>query len=209
MSIKKELIKALKSLTAIYFGKVYTPDELKVSAKEIGGKVEMIQADGTLAPAPDGEYAMEDGTSFTVKDGVIETLVGQDAPANDMAEVPAEVDAAIVDAPEATPESPAEDTSPEDAVDMEARISALEGSIAELAKKLDECMANMGNMESQKLESAKEIEAFNKTVQELNTNIQTLAKVPVEFSKTNKKVVVEETKQDQLFELAKLIGRVK
>lgn len=54
--------------------KVYSDAELNISAKEVGGKVELVNADGTLAPAPDGEYKMQDGFSFTCQGGQIAAI---------------------------------------------------------------------------------------------------------------------------------------
>lgn len=84
MNIKNELVKSLKNLVSAYFGQVYTDSQIKVSDKVVGGSVEMIAADGTLSPAPDGDYAMESGFSFTVKDGKIVSIVGQEDVVEDM-----------------------------------------------------------------------------------------------------------------------------
>ena len=72
--LKKELLKALKTLK-LEGDKVYDPSELNISARELGGKVELIQGDDTLATAPDGDYTLSDGFKFTVKDGLIASII--------------------------------------------------------------------------------------------------------------------------------------
>lgn len=53
--------------------------DFKIENREVGAKVEVVDADGNLVAAPDGSYEFEDGFKFTVKDGVIESIEGQEA----------------------------------------------------------------------------------------------------------------------------------
>ena len=225
MNIKKELIKTLKNLMGVYFGKVWTPNELNISDKEVGGKVEQIGADGTLTPVEDGEYTMEDGFTFTVKDGQIETIQdqtpedetydetlskcstgktsndvedNQEVPPAFAEETPAE-DATETPKDETT-ETPAEQADEQADMDRDARITALEEKVEVLTKMLS--TASDANMAS-----AKEIEKFSSIVSELNNNIVTLSKVPVEFSKTNKSVAVVKDKEDKILSMAKILGQ--
>lgn len=65
----------------------------KVEAREVGQKVEIVDAEGNLMPAPDGAYEFEDGFKFMVKDGVISQVDGsvQEEPMqNEEAEVEVE-----------------------------------------------------------------------------------------------------------------------
>lgn len=206
MNIKKEMIKTFKNLLGLYFEKVYTDSEMKISDKSVGSKVEMIGADGSLSDAPDGDYVMDNGFSFTVKDGMIESIVGEEAPVEAKEEdVPAEDEEVPADEEEVKAEDvPVEEEVPaEDAPDeMDARVKALEDKVAEL-------LDMIAGMVEQKMEADKAVEAFTAEVKSLNENIQLLAKVPVEFSKTNTKKVVEESKEEQLFNVAKLIGSLK
>lgn len=211
MNIKKELIKTIQNLMGVYFGKVYSANELHISDKSVGGKVEAIQADGSLTPVEDGEYVMDNGFAFVVKDGMIESIITEDANEPASAETPSEDKAEVkaADAPvsgdttDVPVESPAEEAAPEDVsndvLELEARVTALE-------EKLTECLSMMESMNMQKAESLAAIEAFNKEVTQLNSNIQTLAKVPVEFSKTNKANVVEESKEEKMMDIARLLG---
>lgn len=227
MNIKKDLIGAFKNLLGLYFSKVYTKDELKISDKSIGGKVELVQGDGSLSPAPDGEYVMDDGYAFTIKDGMISSVVGEDpvevevessdSPADVETEVVAEIDTTTgstkcaIGEPEITEpsvdpaevESPAEEADPVDVTEMEARLDALESKMNEC---MDMCKGLMDSMNMEKESASQAIEAFNREVKQLNENILTLAKVPVEFSKTNKKPVIEDSKNDEMLELVRMIG---
>lgn len=75
--IKNELIKALSTLKGQKFEEELPSDTVKVSERVVGGKVEIIQPDGTLETAPDGEYELSDGFKFIVKDGVIASIDGE------------------------------------------------------------------------------------------------------------------------------------
>jgi outer membrane murein-binding lipoprotein Lpp len=207
MNIKKELVNTLKNLVGLYFGKVYSDSELKISNKDVGGKVEFILPDGELAPATDGEYTMDNGFSFTVKDGVIDSIMGE-APAEqamETTEVEAAVEAPI--APEV--EDPAEEAAPaEDVAQEDPAMVELSSRVDGLEAKLNELLSKMEGMAKQGEASLAAIETFNAEVRQLNSNIQTLAKVPVEFTKTNKTQVVEESKEEKLSDIARIIGNV-
>lgn len=64
--------------------------DYKIEAREIGQKVEIVDMNNELQPAPDGMYEFEDGFKFEVKDGVIVAIEGQQAP--EVATVEAEAD---------------------------------------------------------------------------------------------------------------------
>lgn len=204
MDIKKEFIKSFKTLLGLYFEKVYTDSEVKISDKSIGSKVEMIGADGSLSDAPDGDYVMDNGFSFTVKNGMIESIVGEEpveAKEDKPEDTPTSGSTEEVKAEEVVvEEEPVEEEPTEEAPDeMDMRVKALEDKVAELVDMI-------AGMAEQKMEADKTIEAFTAEVKSLNNNIQTLAKVPVEFSKTNTKKVVEESKEEQLLNVARMLG---
>lgn len=50
--------------------------DYKIEARQVGQKVEMVDAMGNLMPAPDGAYEFEDGFKFEVKDGMISSIDG-------------------------------------------------------------------------------------------------------------------------------------
>lgn len=53
--------------------------DYKIEAREVGQKVEVVDAEGNLMPAPDGAYEFEDGFKFMVKDGMISEIDGVEA----------------------------------------------------------------------------------------------------------------------------------
>ena len=177
MNLRKELIALAQNILGA-FKKVYTESDMKVSEKVIGGKVEFILPDGELAPVE---------AAVTVEDEI---------PTEEV-ETPAE-DATPT---EEVPEEPKEDPRiPE----MEAKITELESKLSEVFDILKgQSMAQATEMEAQ----TQAIEAFSATVKELNEKISILAKVPVQFSKTNNTQSAEESKADKLSVLAGIIGK--
>lgn len=200
MNIKQELVKSLKNLVSAYFGTVYTDSQIKVSDKVVGGVVEMIAPDGTLTPAPDGDYAMENGFSFTVKDGVIVAIMGEEAVVEDMT------------APTPTPvvtETPTdmEDVAPVEPTPMEKQVAYMEEKLRSLEEKIAAIEEAINGMTSASMESEKTISTFNKIVDELNTNIKTLANIPVQFSKVDTSVKNGEEKQEKLNNLVNILNK--
>jgi hypothetical protein len=210
MSLKKELIKTFQNLLGVYFGKVYSDSELKVSSMEVGSKVESINADGTLSDVEDGDYVMENGTAFTTKDSMIVSIEGQEP----VAPVEAEVEVTVEDEsiePIVEDEVPASGTTEVEVIEpveeedmedeMEARVKTLEDTIASLVEKV-------AAMEAKEAETLSAITKFNSEVETLNSNIKTLAKVPVQFTKTNNKNIVNDNKEEKMLDLARILGGV-
>jgi predicted peroxiredoxin len=203
MNLKKELVKVYNNILTAYFAKVYSAAEIKISDKSVGGKVEMINADGTLAPIPDGDYIMDDGFSFSVKDGLITAIIGQEEQPVEAGEDYKESgDTKMEEVTVEVEPVGEEETEPSDMEEMKKQI-------AELYKMFEELYSMLDGIKLQNAENLKAIGQFNSEVKTLNDNIQTLAKVPVEFSKVNKSVQTEETKEERLMEVAKLLSRIK
>jgi hypothetical protein len=203
MSIKTELVKTLQNLMNVYFGKVYTDSELKVSAKEVGSKVEIISADGSLQDAPDGDYVMTDGFSFSVKDGLIVSIVGQEAPVVEEVEAGDENEKASGSTETIEVKSEDEiETEPE----VDSEMEAMKEKVVSLEQRLASIEEMLLQMQMQKESDTKAIEQFNTTVSELNSHIKTLAKVPVEFTKTSRTPQVEEDKTSKLSKLAEIFA---
>ena len=189
-NVKSEIMNTLKKILGFYEEKkvedfkVYSDSEIKISDKAVGGKVELVDADGNLSDAPDGDYEMDNGFKFTVKGGVIASIEGEEKPKED---APVEADAT---------DTPVEDAPAEDSkyAELEARVTALEQAVADM------------NSSVQAAATKEDLGAFTKEVETLNSNIQLLAKVPVEFSQTTKNNTVKESKEDKLLALAKMIG---
>ena len=177
----KRFFKKLNVLFDSADGKVWSESEIKISQQEVGGKVELINADGTLSPAADGEYEMEDGFKFTVKDGQITAIDGQEAPAESETK---EKDAPVEAAEETKTDAPAEETpaddKPNEVADLKAFVETLAGTVADLAAQVESLKGS-----TEVAATKQDVAEFNKEVTELHETIKKLAKVPVEFSKTN------------------------
>ena len=159
----------------------YTESQLQISAKEIGSKVEVKNADGTLSPIEDGTHTVGDFT-FTTKDGVITSIEGQEQPQ----EEPATEEVKAEDVPT---EEPVEDeTAPadaeEDVKEEDSVIAEMQSKIDALQTKVDEIYSMIEGMKSTSEEQTKLAEAFNSTVGEINETILKLAKIPVQPSKS-------------------------
>jgi len=216
---KHEVINGLKKLLGNligYFSKTYTEGELQISSKEVGGKVEMIQADGSLAPAPDGEYPMEDGNTYVVAAGIITEIKPAEAPADAQpqdqpvkAESEEDLSAPAEDAPaEAPVDQPADQPSPDAKVaELESKVAELEAKVEEMASAMESMISEMmaKEVESVKSETLSAIQQFNKVVEEMNNNIKTLAKTPVQFSQTNSKPSVQDEKHEKMKNLLNIL----
>lgn len=214
MNIKKELVSTFKNLLSAYFAKVYSSSEIKISDKVVGGVAEMIAPDGTLSPIPDGDYVMDDGFSFTAKDGKIESIIGVEE--EPIVEQPEE----LTDYTEPTITGDTTETKmdiTEDVVNIESslfeiynrvmeqenKIKMLEERLSETEMELEQVLSQI-NIQTE--ETQLSIETFNKVVTELNTNIKTLASVPVQFSKTDSSVKAADDKQEKMNGLVAILN---
>jgi phage-related protein len=211
MNIKKELVSTFRNLLSAYFGKVYSDSEVKISDRIVGGVVEIIAPDGTLSPAIDGEYLMEDGFTFTVKDGKIESIIGSDG--QPIVEIQPEemTDYTEPSITGETTETKMDIT--EDVVNIESslfeiynRVMEQENKIKMLEEKMMSIEEAHKNMTSSNLESQKAVETFNKVVTELNNNIKTLASVPVQFSKTDLSTKAADDRQEKMNDLVAILN---
>lgn len=99
MSKEKNLQDALAKVRALLFAEAPTEEaptnedaktlkgkdgkEYKAAKLEAGEVIEVVNADGTTAPAADGDVELEDGTVITVKGGKIESVKAAEALAAD------------------------------------------------------------------------------------------------------------------------------
>ncbi|GAA4326206.1 hypothetical protein [Flaviaesturariibacter amylovorans] len=199
MNLIQQLLKSVRLLmTDFVENKVWSEAEIKISEKAVGSKVELIDADGQLQPAPDGNYELDNGFKFTVKDGLIESIEGEDAPA----EVPAEdaVEAAEVPADEQPKEDLPAEPNPE-VDELKVKVADLESKLADLAAKVDEMNASV-----EVAASKEEVAEFTKAAADLNKTILQLAKVPVQFSQTSTNNTVKDSKEQKLVDLAKILN---
>jgi hypothetical protein len=198
MNLKKELVKTFKSLLGVYFAEVLTYDSVRISDKSVGSKVQKVNSQNELEDLADGDYTMDDGFAFTVKDGLISSIVGVEDEIMSEDEVPSTGSTESVVTEPQTEEEMAkkedEYIKKEDMSAYEDRLKAIEDTLLAVTE-----MVN-------KIKEDKSVEQFSKVVSDLNENIKTLAKVPVQFSKTTKEQAVTEDNGDKLFDLAKIIG---
>lgn len=214
MNIKQEIINGLKNLLG-HFSKTYTEGELQISSKEVGGKVEQVQPDGSLAPVEDGDYPMEDGMTYVVKDGLITEIKSPEQPEDtevvsveDSKDKPEEdkEEEKMEDVPAEEPVQPEEDSK---VTELEGKVAELEAKVEEMAKAMESMIAEMlgKEVESLKSETLSAIQQFTKTVEEMNSNIKTLAKTPVEFSKTNDKPSIQDSKHEKMMKLYNILKK--
>lgn len=191
--VKEALVNFLSDLKSKEsFDKVYSNSEIKVSDKVVGAKVELIGKDGALSPAPDGDYQLEDGTKFTVKDSMIDSIEGEE-----MAQEPVEGNPA-----EEATETPKEEAQ-EDAemVAMKQSIADLQAEIATLKSTVEELKNGSASKE--------DATQFGKQLQDLTDTIKALANIPAEFSKTNNKPSVKDEKEEKMNDLARVFASLK
>ncbi|WP_121811012.1 hypothetical protein [Mucilaginibacter kameinonensis] len=140
-----------------------------------GAEISTSTSNGSV-PAPDGDYALSNGAEITVKDGKIDKITKEpDAPVEE-AEKPKEEDlAAPVEgspAEEAT-ETPADEAKEDDATQaLSDRISTLEDAVKSILQVISEAPTK-------------------EDVQNFNSTIELLKKVPTQLSADNRVEIKE------------------
>ncbi|MET0462291.1 MAG: hypothetical protein ABW007_04030, partial [Chitinophagaceae bacterium] len=193
------LLQEIKNLKKLLLGeqaptelKKWSDSEIKVSDKAVGGKVELINADGSLSDAPDGDYELEDGTVLTVKGGVIEAVNG---------EKPEEAPAEEVEAAEETAsDAPSEEAPAED--DKDQKIADLEAAVAALVQEISDIKSALSGSASKE-----DVQGFAKELGSLNAILAKLAKIPVESSKTNQDNRLKYQFEDSKMQLAAILAK--
>lgn len=189
--LKREMAKMFKALK--FEGElIYNPDELNISERVVGGKVELINQDGTLSVLPDGDYELSDGFKFTVKEGLISAIEGED-PVEET-EQPEEM---AEDAP--VEEAPKEDGLAE----LKAETEAIKAEVEALKQALAELMeASAGNAKKE------DVENFSSEVTKLTDTIMKLAKIPAAPTKTNQSNVVKDSTDTKMMEFVKMFHSI-
>jgi len=191
--LKKELLKALTNLKSEKFEGVYTSDQLNISDRVVGGKVELINTDGSLSVAPDGDYELEDGFKFTVKDGVIASIEGEEKPEELAEENPTE------DKPA---DEPAPDENKAAIEELQKETAAIKAEVESIKQILSELTGSVNDSATKE-----EMQKFSKEVKTLTETINKVAKLPVEFSKTTKSTQTKTDNHDKLMDVIKLIKK--
>ncbi len=184
--LKRELFKTFKGLQLEHFeGELkYAPEELNISERVVGGKVELINEDGTLSALPDGDYELTDGFKFTIKEGLIESIEGEE-PVEEQAE-------------EMADEAPIEEVS-DPLADLKAETETLKAEVDALKQAIEEIKNGASNNATKE-----DVQGFQSEVSKLNETIMKLAKIPAEASKTTKSNIVKDSREEKMLEFAKL-----
>lgn len=179
--LKAELKKVLSLMS--------TESELKVSEMVIGGKVELIDSEGNLEVAPDGEYQIGEDT-IVVKDGLIESINGDKGEAKEEEEMEEDTPADEVDEKEA----------------MKAELDAMKEAIAQLKTELEALKTSLDESNATEQNMASK---FNTQLETLNETIKLLMSTPAEPSRTNESIRVKDSYDAKMLEAAKLFSKFK
>ena len=202
---RRELLKSVASSFKNLIGVLsmdVPAEQIKISDKVVGGKVEMISADGSLSPIEDGDYKVGD-FEFTVKDGLIVSIVGVE-------EVVAE-ETKVEEVTTGKTEDDKSEVKAEDAVVVDEKDITIEAFLERLSvieTRLTDLETGLGEMKDAKVDSDEALNKFHAEVKGLNENIIKLAKIPVEFSKVNTTPVYKESKEDKMMDLACMLGKI-
>lgn len=172
-----------KSLEALNFEMVKTDkgDEINLGSREVGGTVTKGEGENVA----NGEYTLEDGFKFTVKDGLIDSIQSE----IEVKEVPVEEELADEKVPADVPVD-----------DKQKEIDTLKEKIAELEAKLTELSVDF---KSDKYVTKEDFNSLQAVFTSLNDNVKLLAKIPMEYSKvsqTFKEKSQKEINQEKLRE---------
>jgi len=186
----KNLITEIQKTISMLSG-FSSESELKVSDMVIGGKVEKVNSDGSLAPVEDGEYTIEKDL-LVVKDGLIVSINGE-TEMKPKDEAPKEE--------EKLEDVPVEDPAPEN--DWKTEVEALKAETESLKVTIEEIKKVMAEntVEEQKMSAD-----FTAEIAKLNETLKVVATTPAEFSKTSTNNVVKDSKEDKMKEYARILN---
>lgn len=182
--LNEKLAKAIAFLKEEKLAEQLQPDSVKISGDfKTGSKIELIGTDGELSPLPDGEYEL-DGKTFTVKDSIIDSIEGEEAPADEADETPGNMEDEPQDA----------DTDKENPIaDLSARVDELEKSVEAIAGIVSNIMDKVDS-----LNFSETVEKFNSDIEKVNETLVKLSKLPVKGSKTNNSNKVKDSRNDKI-----------
>lgn len=99
---------------------------------------------------------------------------------------------------DAEDDSAIEDQQNQSIQDLQTRVAALESAIQQL-------MESITSAQAQQSEEAK---AFTKQVEDLNSNLKALVKIPAEFSKTSNTPKVKDNRDEKIKELSRIMASI-
>lgn len=198
LTVLERLAKAV--FGAFAEGKKWTESELQISQREVGGKVELIDGEGKLQPAPDGDYEMADGFKFTVNDGQISAIEGEKEE-----EKPEGEEKPDEQAEETPADAPKDETQPESNKEVE-ELKAFVGELAKVVADLQAQIAEMkqGQEQAPVAASKEEVEEMNK---QLTNLFSALKKISFESSKTNGNPLLKDDREVKLTALQKILNK--
>lgn len=232
---KSSLAVALENIANYIFGAdasqptPLTKEQIRVQSITTNEPIQAVNPDGTLSDLADGQYQVEDKV-FEVQGGIIIKVEGeeapieapasgdtQDAPAEQMAEVPASgdtstecavedvpasgdtQDAPAVEEPSEEPIEEPEDESAMKIVELEEKVVMLEERISQL----EEMIAGVGQVEAEMKEK------LSASINELGNVIERFSKQPVQGSVTKKEFTYSNEQERKLFETAQAFSALK
>lgn len=115
---------------------------------EVGMNVSLVDEEGNETPAPDGEYATEDGIIYVIADGKcaeIKEVAKEDTTGDDVQ--PEDVTSEEENAPEEPAEEPEAPAEEPEADDKDERIANLEAEVARLEEELGAARERIAELE--------------------------------------------------------------
>jgi hypothetical protein len=174
---KKAIIELSQELADTVDYKKVNSSDYKITSREVGQKVEITDTDNKLVNAPDGAYELEDGFKFTVKDGLIESIEGQDAKVEEQGE-----------------ETSTEETATQDdttSTDPAKEIEDLKTQIADLQTQIDEIKAMCQGAATEEGMKSEMAEIKN----EFKSVFEKFTKIPAEESKVSNSNLAKDIKR--------------
>lgn len=208
---RKEAIEAIKKNTQL-LGLLFsdkseavveeTKEEVKLEAVKLKDSDQMIDVQGELAPdtkvvtsssmgsvdAPDGEYCLENGQSFTTKGGKIDKVLKTGL------EDDSEDDSSDEDMAKAAPELPSNI----------AALAALSDKITEMDSMLTAIKSALDGKASKS-----DMSAMSESFKAIESAFNVLADTPAEFTKVDRSLEAKEDKFKKIEALASLMGNRK
>lgn len=145
--------------------KVYIDGELKEASP-----IFVVDQQGVKAPAPDGDLVLEDGTTLTVKGGLIEKVVLLGDENTEVQEDEVNLEAAAEAKPEGEVEVKVEDK-PEDVnLSVEDRLKNLEDMLSKILDLVKDEKSKTSDLEAKALAMSEQIQKFSEEpVKEIRT----------------------------------------
>ncbi len=163
---------------------------VEYSSLEVGADVSLSTGSGSET-APDGKYSLSNDVEFTVKGGKIESIENTGEAVTDKPKPSEELaDVQVDDSPKEVTETPTDEAKEDEVVKALAdRVSAIEETLKSL----------MDNINA--VPSKNDVAELSKELKSAYSAIQTLSKIPTQFS-ADSRVEVKESEMEKYNKLA-------